>query len=205
MDNKAYLDQIAVKGKKAMPGKPLLTPAIIKLLAAGIVAIILIFVVIAMLNSNNSKITQKYEALYARATNLVEESGPLVLYDQKLKSSTLRQYNSTFKSTVDSFNSTYSGMTTTAGFDPLSLSSQVTEEESKNNYTIESQLSTGYLNGTLDEVYAATMYYQVSVLLSMNEEAMTASTNVELSSVLNNFKTELIELQKLYKNYTDYK
>ena len=205
MDNKAYLDQIAVKGKKAMPGKPLLTPAIIKLLAAGIVAIILIFVVIAMLNSNNSKITQKYEALYARATNLVEESGPLVLYDQKLKSSTLRQYNSTFKSTVDSFNSTYSGMTTTAGFDPLSLSSEVTEEESKDNYTIESQLSTGYLNGTLDEVYAATMYYQVSVLLSMNEEAMTASTNVELSSVLNNFKTELIELQKLYKNYTDYK
>lgn len=205
MDNKAYLDQIAVKGKKAMPGKPLLTPAIIKLLAAGIVAIILIFVVIAMLNSNNSKITQKYEALYARATNLVEESGPLVLYDQKLKSSTLRQYNSTFKSTVDSFNSTYSGMTTTAGFDPLTLSSEVTEEESKNNYTIESQLSTGYLNGTLDEVYAATMYYQVSVLLSMNEEAMTASTNVELSSVLNNFKTELVELQKLYKNYTDYK
>ena len=205
MDNKAYLDQIAVKGKKAMPGKPLLTPAIIKLLAAGIVAIILIFVVIAMLNSNNSKITQKYEALYARATNLVEESGPLVLYDQKLKSSTLRQYNSTFKSTVDSFNSTYSGMTTTAGFDPLTLSSEVTEEESKDNYTIESQLSTGYLNGTLDEVYAATMYYQVSVLLSMNEEAMTASTNVELSSVLNNFKTELIELQKLYKNYTDYK
>lgn len=205
MDNKAYLDQIAVKGKKAMPGKPLLTPAIIKLLAAGIVAIILIFVVIAMLNSNNSKITQKYEALYARATNLVEESGPLVLYDQKLKSSTLRQYNSTFKSTVDSFNSTYSGMTTTAGFDPLTLSSEVTEEESKNNYTIESQLNTGYLNGTLDEVYAATMYYQVSVLLSMNEEAMTASTNVELSSVLNNFKTELIELQKLYKNYTDYK
>ena len=205
MDNKAYLDQIAVKGKKAMPGKPLLTPAIIKLLAAGIVAIILIFVVIAMLNSNNSKITQKYEALYARATNLVEESGPLVLYDQKLKSYTLRQYNSTCKSTVDSFNSTYSGMTTTAGFDPLTLSSEVTEEESKNNYTIESQLSTGYLNGTLDEVYAATMYYQVSVLLSMNEEAMTASTNVELSSVLNNFKTELIELQKLYKNYTDYK
>ena len=205
MDNKAYLDQIAVKGKKAMPSKPLLTPAIIKLLAAGIVAIILIFVVIAMLNSNNSKITQKYEALYARATNLVEESGPLVLYDQKLKSSTLRQYNSTFKSTVDSFNSTYSGMTTTAGFDPLSLSSEVTEEESKNNYTIESQLSTGYLNGTLDEVYAATMYYQVSVLLSMNEEAMTASTNIELSSVLNNFKTELVELQKLYKNYTDYK
>lgn len=205
MDNKAYLDQIAVKGKKAMPGKPLLTPAIIKLLAAGIVAIILIFVVIAMLNSNNSKITQKYEALYARATNLVQESGPLVLYDQKLKSSTLRQYNSTFKSTVDSFNSTYSGMTTTAGFDPLLLSSEVTEEESKNNYTIESQLSTGYLNGTLDEVYAATMYYQVSVLLSMNEEAMTASTNIELSSVLNNFKTELVELQKLYKNYTDYK
>ena len=205
MDNKAYLDQIAVKGKKAMPSKPLLTPAIIKLLAAGIVAIILIFVVIAMLNSNNSKITQKYEALYARATNLVQESGPLVLYDQKLKSSTLRQYNSTFKSTVDSFNSTYSGMTTTAGFDPLLLSNEVTEEESKNNYTIESQLSTGYLNGTLDEVYAATMYYQVSVLLSMNEEAMTAYTTIELSSVLNNFKTELIELQKLYKNYTDYK
>ena len=96
-------------------------------------------------------------------------------------------------------------MTTTAGFDPLLLSSEVTEEESKNNYTIESQLSTGYLNGTLDEVYAATMYYQVSVLLSMNEEAMTASTNIELSSVLNNFKTELVELQKLYKNYTDYK
>ena len=40
MDNKAYLDQIAVKGKNATNSGPLLSPLMIKLLIAGAIMLI---------------------------------------------------------------------------------------------------------------------------------------------------------------------
>jgi hypothetical protein len=201
MDNKAYLDQIAVKGKKPSVIKSLLTPAIIKLLAAGLVALILFFVVIGILNSNNAKITQKFEAVYQRAASLALDDNPLYLYNQKLKSSDLRQYNSTLQMVLATFNNSYRALAPTAGFDPEAISSSVVAEDETNTATIEAELNAGYLNGMLDHTYAATAYYQISILITMNQEAIAASTNTDLSDVLNKFNNGLIDLQKLYKKY----
>ena len=201
MDNKAYLDQIAVKGKKPSVVQSLLTPAVIKLFAAGIVALVLFFVVIGILNSNNGKITQKFEAVYQRAVSLASDDGPMNTYHQKIKSTDLRQYNSTLQNVLATFNNTYGGMASTAGFNPEAISSAVVEEDSLNTGTIEGELNSGYLNGILDHTYAATAYYQVSVLITMSEEAMAASTNVELSDVLNNLIKNLTDSQKLYKTF----
>ena len=201
MDNKAYLDQIAVKGKKPSVVQSLLTPAIIKLFAAGIVALILFFVVIGILNSNNAKITQKFEAVYQRATSLALDDGPMNQYNQKIKSTDLRQYNSTFQSVLATFNNTYGGMASTAGFNPEAISADILKDDTLNTSTIEAELNSGYLNGILDHTYAATAYYQVSVLISMNEEAIAASTNTDLSDVINKFNLSLIDLQKLYKTF----
>ena len=198
MDNKAYLDQIAVKGKKTT-SKPLFTPAIIKLFAAGLVALLLFFIVIFMLNSNNAKITQKFEALYQRSASLSAEDGPLNSYNDKLKSSDLRQYNSTLQVTMANFVNTYGGMSSTAGFNPGAISSAVAGEDSTNTSEIENDLNAGYLNGLLDHTYASTAYYQVSVLITMCQEALSASTNEQLSDVINRYSLDLTELQKLYK------
>lgn len=201
MDNKAYLDQIAVKGKKPSVAQSLLTPAVIKLFAAGIVALILFFVVIGILNSNNGKITQKFEAVYQRTASLISDDGPMNTYNQKIKSTDLRQYNSTLQNVLATFKNTYGGMASTAGFNPESISAPVADEDALNTGTIEAELNSGYLNGILDHTYAATAYYQVSVLITMSEEAMAASTNVELSDVLNSLIKNLSDSQKLYKTF----
>ena len=60
MDNKAYLDQIAVKGKNATNKEPLLSPLMIKLLVAGVIMLITVIIVGAIFNSANDKITQSY-------------------------------------------------------------------------------------------------------------------------------------------------
>ena len=52
MDNKAYLDQIAVKGK--VKSGPIFTPMLIKIIAAGVVALITLIIVGAVISSSNS-------------------------------------------------------------------------------------------------------------------------------------------------------
>ena len=53
MDNKAYLDEIAVKGKKRFSAGPIMTPVMIKLVAAAAVAVIAMIVIGGVLSSPN--------------------------------------------------------------------------------------------------------------------------------------------------------
>ena len=53
MDNKAYLDEIAVKSKKKFSAGPILTPLMIKLIAAAAVAVIAMIVIGGILAAKN--------------------------------------------------------------------------------------------------------------------------------------------------------
>ena len=51
MDNQSYLDQIAVKGKNSINSEPLLSPVMMKLLIAGVIALITIIIVGIMVSN----------------------------------------------------------------------------------------------------------------------------------------------------------
>ena len=53
MDNKAYLDQIAVKGK--VKSGPIFTPMLIKLIAAGAIILITMIIVGSIISGSNAK------------------------------------------------------------------------------------------------------------------------------------------------------
>ena len=89
MDNQTYLNQIAVKGKRTANGEPLLSPLMIKLLIAGAIMLITIIVVGIMVSSANSKVTQSYERLYLRISQMSGSKGPYNKYAKYINSSNL--------------------------------------------------------------------------------------------------------------------
>ena len=74
MDNNAYLDQIAVKGK-VKSGSAAISPFIIKLIAASLIVLITLFIVGSVISGSNSKTTQVYERVYLRITTLTDSIG----------------------------------------------------------------------------------------------------------------------------------
>ena len=110
MNNKAYLDQIAVKGKKTVNHEPLLTPVMIKVLIAGLITLITIVIVAVMINNTNAKLTQSYERLYLRVTQFCGKKGPYETYSKYISSSQLRSYASQLETSITNTNNGLSGI-----------------------------------------------------------------------------------------------
>ena len=61
MDNKAYLDQIAVKDTKKTQSSPLLSPALLKLIIGALFLIVVLIAMISIFSgqNKNNKYSQK--------------------------------------------------------------------------------------------------------------------------------------------------
>lgn len=202
MDNKAYLDQIAVKSKKPT-SQPIFTPTVIKLLVTGLIVLILFVVVFSIFNHSNSERKQKFAAIYQRTISLIAEEAPLITYDEELKSATLRQYNDMFFTSLSSFNTSYASLTSSGGLNVGNASNKVIEADTLNTAEITNSLEEGYLNGIIDDVYASTALYQVSVLINMNQEALNIATNTEVANLITEFNDELKLIQENYRKFTN--
>ncbi|MBR3176915.1 hypothetical protein IKG13_01385 [Candidatus Saccharibacteria bacterium] len=193
MDNKAYLDQIAVKGK--VKSGPIFTPMLIKIIAAGVVALITLIIVGAVISSSNSKVTQTYERAYLRITNLANAKGPLQVYAEKVKDSNLRSYALTFFSSLKTTNVSLSGISNNIGIKPNDISKTVKGEEDANTADLEASFNNAVLTGTIDEVYASKFYQQISLLLAIEAEARAKTTNQQFASVLDQSTNDIVIIQ----------
>ena len=93
MDNKAYLDEIAVKGKYKGNTGPIISPVIIKLIIAALFAVIALAIVGGIISSKNQETIQLYEAVYERIALLAGNGSPFKEYQNSLYSSDLRANN----------------------------------------------------------------------------------------------------------------
>ena len=202
MDNKAYLDQIAVKG--ASSNKPaLITPAMIKFIIAGVIAFIVIIIVGTMLNSSTQEDTEAYTKLYIRTTNLANQgTSPLESYKYKIKSTKILQYNSMLVTSLNNFNNTYGALAEAAGFSTTGSAETVAEEAEIMN-GITNDFERGYLNGTLGQSCANSMTYQISLMLSLIQEIRATTTNEQVAVALDGLKSDLEKIQPLYANYKE--
>ena len=101
MDNKAYLDSIAVKGKDTSKASvPILSPMLIKIIAVGVVLAIAMMFVGSLLNSKNKELKITYDKIYYTYNQLSQGSGPLYTYQRKLKSSTVRAITSQLQTSI---------------------------------------------------------------------------------------------------------
>lgn len=198
MDNKAYLDEIAVKGKKKFSAGPILTPVMIKLIAAAAVAVVAMIVVGGILASKNGEVAEVHQMVYARIESLLDDEGPLNSYSERLKSSDLRTYTVQLLSSLESSRSAIetSGQNVTA-------SGKVTDENSGLMMTYMNELEDGMLSGQLDKVYATDTAYHLSLLISLEQQARAKATNDVYANALDASIRDLQTLQKNFKEYSD--
>lgn len=198
MDNKAYLDEIAVKGKKKFSAGPILTPVMIKLIAAALVAVVAMIVIGTILSNKNQEVAEVHQMVYARIDSLLDKKGPFNSYSEDLKSSDLRTYTVQLLSSLETTRSTLnrSGQDFTA-------SENITTENSALMSAFQYELKEATLNGQLDKVYATDAAYHLSLLILLEEQALAKATNDTYANALNSSITDLKVLEENFRDYSD--
>ena len=203
MDNKSYLDQIAVKGK--VKSGPVITPATIKLIAAGVIALITIIIVAAVISGANAKVTQSFERVYLRISNLSSDNyeNPLKQYAEKIHNSDLRTYVENLVSSISTSKKKLDGIANSIGVKPESISKEVSESESASLQKLASELEEAELGGTLDRVVASNAYYEISTLLQYEAEARKKTTNQQFADIIDASTKDLKILQENFHNWSN--
>ncbi|MCQ2571332.1 MAG: hypothetical protein MJ154_03770 [Candidatus Saccharibacteria bacterium] len=204
MDNKAYLDQIAVKGK--VKSGPIFTPMLIKLIAAGVILLITLVIVGNVISSSNAKITQTYERVYYRVSQLSTNSNttnPLKKYLDKLRDSNLRSYATNLFSVLTSANQSLGGVISGVGVKTSSISKEVTTAESGSLTAYMAALDNAVLAGTLDRTFATETNYQVSTLIQYSNESLKKTNNQAYANTINKFIQDLTVIQQQIEEWSN--
>ena len=199
MDNKAYLDQIAVKGR--VKTGPVITPTIIKLIAAGAIMLITLIIVGAVISSSNARVTQTYERVYLRISNLAGEESPLKSYVERIKDSDIRAHASALLSSLKNTNATLTNLTDSIGIKADSITKSVQDEESVTLAELEASLENAVLEGNLDSIYATKAYQHINLLLIIESDARQKTTNQQFADLLDNSTSDLEKLQIQFKKF----
>ena len=203
MDNKAYLDQIAVKGK--VKSGPIFTPMLIKLIAAGAIILITMIIVGSIISGSNAKVTQSFERVYVRISNFGSDDyeNPLQKYADSIRNSDLRTYCEQLRTIMYDTNTRLSSVISSTGVKTDKISKDITSDESLNWSNYIYALDNALLSGTLDRTFATETEYQLSTLIQYEHEALNKSNNQEFSNILQQSIKDLTSLQQSFKSWAD--
>lgn len=203
MDNKAYLDQIAVKGK--VKSGPIFTPMLIKLIAAGAIILITMIIVGSIISGSNAKVTQSFERVYVRISNFGGDDyeNPLQKYADSIRNSDLRTYCEQLRTIMYDTNTRLSSVISSTGVKTDKISKDITSDESLNWSNYIYALDNALLSGTLDRTFATETEYQLSTLIQYEHEALNKSNNQEFSNILQQSIKDLTSLQQSFKSWAD--
>lgn len=203
MDNKAYLDQIAVKGK--VKSGPIFTPMLIKLIAAGAIILITMIIVGSIISGSNAKVTQSFERVYVRISNFGNDDyeNPLQKYADSIRNSDLRTYCEQLRTIMYDTNTRLSSVISSTGVKTDKISKEITSDENLNWSNYIYALDNALLSGTLDRTFATETEYQLSTLIQYEHEALNKSNNQEFSNILQQSIKDLTSLQQNFKSWAD--
>ena len=199
MDNKAYLDQIAVKEqpKNSSPFSSILSPALLKLIIGAVILIILLIIVTAILNSNSNSSSTSYSALYERYSLLLAEDSAMQTQKDNLRSAELRSNTTNFLIASDSFFNNYTSAVTSAGTTITTGDPTIASEI--NSYA--TNLNNAYMNGYLDDSFASESAYQLAVLVQLETNIINTTDNASLKELLTTNLESLKTYQQIYQDY----
>ncbi len=175
-----------------------MTPVMIKLIAAALVAVVAMIVIGTILSNKNQEVAEVHQMVYARIDSLLDKKGPFNSYSEDLKSSDLRTYTVQLLSSLETTRSTLnrSGQDFTA-------SENITTENSALMSAFQYELKEATLNGQLDKVYATDAAYHLSLLILLEEQALAKATNDTYANALNSSITDLKVLEENFRDYSD--
>ena len=207
MDNKTYLDQIAVKGENIQKTN-ILSPGLIKLIAGAFIALIAILIISAVLNSSNNKPKDLARDAFLRMSALSAESGPLATYTRNIKDSTLRNYGNqvreAMRSSASKFSPILEEMGVSVEFEPETdgLDNGKTEDESTISVgTYAAELGEARLKGLLDRQFASKTSLQITYVLNLEYELRDRTKNENLAAAIDASTKDLENLRTLLTKF----
>ena len=203
MDNKAYLDEIAVKGKKKFSAGPILTPVMIKLIIVGVAAVISLIVVATMLGSRNDGSAALHEAVYLRINSLMDKKGPVQSYIKKVKDTNLRTWTTQLISSLTTAQTSIKAVSNKIGLNTSGSDADVKAENTKQMNTFKSDLERAYLSGRLDTIYATDMSYQLTLLINLENQARVRTSDATYAKALDDSIRDLTTLEESFRDYSD--
>ncbi|MBO4855271.1 hypothetical protein J5500_02600 [Candidatus Saccharibacteria bacterium] len=201
MDNQSYLDQIAVKGKNTSNSEPLLSPVMMKLLIAGVIMLITIIIVGVMVSNTNAKLTQSYERLYLRISQMCDSKGPYRKYADFISSSTLASHANRLETSLLGTTKDYTALLGKLKVEKNNISKDVKNEETKTFNTYMGQLERASLSGQMDEYYSSQTANRIMQIVSLEKQVLNKTDNDALKNILNQ---SLGDLEGLYENFRDF-
>jgi len=200
MDNKAYLDQIAVKTK--VKSGPVITPMLIKLIAAGVIMLITMIIVGSVISSSNAKVTQTFERVYLRINKLSDASGPLAKYTKDLRDPNLKSYATNLLSILTTMKADVGSVISSTGVNPSGISSAITTAETGNMTAYSSALENAKLSGTIDRVFATETSYQLITLIQYENESLKKTNSQQYANIINKSAQDLSIIQQQIEEWS---
>ncbi|MBR6168384.1 hypothetical protein IKQ74_00355 [Candidatus Saccharibacteria bacterium] len=201
MDNQTYLNQIAVKGKRTANGEPLLSPLMIKLLIAGAIMLITIIVVGIMVSSANSKVTQSYERLYLRISQMSGSKGPYNKYAKYINSSNLAGHAVRLETSVAKTSKSLEPLLDKLGVKKDGITKDIKNAETSSFSTYMNKLERASMSGQMDLYYSSQTAERIMQIITVEKQVLTKTNNDSLKSIIND---SLNDLETLYENFRDF-
>lgn len=209
MNNKEYLEQIAIDTKRAKSSSSTkrlfgidVSPKLFFFLIGAVIASVLIIIIGSIAGSSGKESERDLvDRIYLRSNNL---SSVITNYNKRIKSSELRSMGTSLNAVLTE--TSYSVSTVLQNdFGVSSPSTSVNEsiatEETNRSGILSDDLETGRLKGQLDRVYASDFAYEIAMLLSLESEASAKTDKESLKSAL---ATSTSNLEKLYEQFNNF-
>ena len=204
MDNFAYLNEIAasnrpVQNPAAAPQK-MRGATVIKLVAIGVVAFVMLMAVGALIGSLQGKTENLTKQLYLRTTNL---STVMQDYNKELKSSDLRTLGASLAGALTNATTQLTSYIGGEDAEERAPDAKTVEEETAVLEELTASLTNARLNGILDRAYANLVGLQVSLLLTMISELEERTDDAALETILTSYESNLAVIHEGFEAYVD--
>jgi len=210
MDKMAYLQQISDnssrKANSAKSGLGGLFSGKLLWVTIGALVVVVLFIVL-MIAANSGKGNPELEStvrLNARLENLTKT---ISTYNKQVKSSGLRAIGSSLSGVLVNVNrdvnEVLKGDLKAASDGNKDLVKKIQAEEAAASEDLNTTLETGRMSGLLDRVYLREMTLQVALLIALEQEMSSETTNQTLKTAVSDSEASLENIHKQMQDFTD--
>lgn len=187
MDNKTYLDQIAVKSLRH-DKHSFFTPNIIKFMIIAVIALIAMITISSILSGTNQEPKHLKKELISHVSAISAEKGPLDTFSPKVKQPRLRNYGSMLQ---QSLKRTAAKLQTKEGDTPTN----------KKVTAYAKDLEDARLKGLLDQRFASATILQISYILDLEYDLRNRTHDANLIAIIDSSSADLEKIKKLLKEF----
>lgn len=201
MDKQEYLNQISAHQTPAKKS-PLDGLLHSKFLWIGLVAVVLLVIIMGVGTAINSNKPSGKENLYQLILHINNTSAVISEYQTYVKSSDLRSYSASLGSVLSNTNRDLTNYATTAyNYKEKDIPKTTVADETTAQTELKDELFEAKINGILDRIYAHKMAYEISLIMSLEQQVAKLIKNSDLQATLS---SSYDSLSNLYHNFDDF-